>query len=714
VRTTFRVAALACAIAGVAVSAPAAWADDWIEPPVPLDTPAFFNNSDPDPVVAANARGDVVAAWELDIAPGEFACCLALRVAYRPAGGQFSVQTVAGSALVPASDPSVGIDDAGNAIVAWQASGAFEAVQYAVRPAGGSQWNVAELAGTSQQPAEDVVVAVAGGGAATFVWRRKNSPGDTHYLQAVRRAPDGAFGAVDNVTSPGSTTLDVRLPAAVATTASGDTTAAWVERDGSAPPVMYDLQAARAASGDFGAPGSITSQQAANAGFEVPGVVGQAIALDSQARAVLVFLRVVNPLAGQLELEYVTRSGSAAFGTTPVDIATGEVTGIPDVAVDSQGNAVAVWNRKTANNRLVEARARPAGGSFGQVQTLSDAAVTATVNSQEVAFDSDDAAIAVWSLCEVAGCRVHTARRPSGSDFGAVDILTPFGSYNGTRVAADGDGNAVAVWSQFANPKVAQLATFDGGLPRLSSISVPGAGATGQSLAFSAAAFDTWSPVQIGWSFGDGQSATGAAASHAFSAPGTYNVTVTAQDAAGNTATETRAVQVSSPVSPSGIDADGDGFTAGQDCNDGNAAIRPGATEVRGNAIDENCDGRAQPFLSIVSPVSVSWRVEGARTTLVRLRLRRLPSGASVQLRCSGRGCPFNRKSAGRPRRNALNALPAFGRRRTVAAGATLEVRITAPGRIGKVVRYTARSGKLPKVAALCLRPGARSPQRSC
>ena len=112
--------------------------------------------------------------------------------------------------------------------------------------------------------------------------------------------------------------------------------------------------------------------------------------------------------------------------------------------------------------------------------------------------------------------------------------------------------------------------------------------------------------------------------------------------------------------------------------------------------------------------MSLSWSVAGPRTTLVRLRLRLLPAGAAVQLRCSGPGCPFKRKSAGRPRGGKLDALPAFGRKRTLRAGATLEVRITAPGRIGKVVRYKARDGKPPKATTLCLRPGARTPQRSC
>ena len=41
-----------------------------------------------------------------------------------------------------------------------------------------------------------------------------------------------------------------------------------------------------------------------------------------------------------------------------------------------------------------------------------------------------------------------------------------------------------------------------------------------------------------------------------------------------------------------GVDGDSDGFNSRVDCNDANAAIRPGAPEVFGNGIDEDCNGR--------------------------------------------------------------------------------------------------------------------------
>ena len=54
------------------------------------------------------------------------------------------------------------------------------------------------------------------------------------------------------------------------------------------------------------------------------------------------------------------------------------------------------------------------------------------------------------------------------------------------------------------------------------------------------------------WSFGDGGQAGGAAATHTYASPGTYNATLTVRDARGATGTATIAVTVTAPAGRSG------------------------------------------------------------------------------------------------------------------------------------------------------------------
>ena len=85
----------------------------------------------------------------------------------------------------------------------------------------------------------------------------------------------------------------------------------------------------------------------------------------------------------------------------------------------------------------------------------------------------------------------------------------------------------------------------------------------------------------------------------------------------------------------------------------------------------------------------------------------------TVELRCSGRHCPFKRKhderAVGRPHQRAA---PIKRYRSRFRAGQTLELRITAPDKIGKVIRYPLKRGDTPVSRTLCLAPGAKSPTR--
>jgi hypothetical protein len=169
-------------------------------------------------------------------------------------------------------------------------------------------------------------------------------------------------------------------------------------------------------------------------------------------------------------------------------------------------------------------------------------------------------------------------------------------------------------------------------------------------------------------------------------------------------------------TAPTCLDADHDSFCAGQDCNDASAAIRPGAREVLGNRVDENCDGLAEPFPLLTTPVNGNWNVKGAKFTLKSLLLRTpLPKGLSAEIRCHGKRCPFKvRKLKGKIKKGTLDAYKSLGKKVRFRAGQTLEVRISAPGFNTKVYRIPLKKGKLPVGTTLCLPPDVKTPQRTC
>ncbi len=159
--------------------------------------------------------------------------------------------------------------------------------------------------------------------------------------------------------------------------------------------------------------------------------------------------------------------------------------------------------------------------------------------------------------------QIQASLRPPGGSFGSledvsgVQVHPEAGKSDAAAAAVGAGGQALIAWSADDRSGAANQRIFvserDANPPVIGSLTVPDATTAGTAVSMSAQASDSISAVSIGWDFNDGSRGAGSSLTHTFATPGSYTVTVTARDAAGDASTATRTINVApAPNTPTG------------------------------------------------------------------------------------------------------------------------------------------------------------------
>jgi hypothetical protein len=123
------------------------------------------------------------------------------------------------------------------------------------------------------------------------------------------------------------------------------------------------------------------------------------------------------------------------------------------------------------------------------------------------------------------------------------------------------------------------------------------------------------------------------------------------------------------------------------------------------------------PQLRLMSPfpvVRITGKVNRKGARIKRLTVR-APYGATVRVRCRGKGCPFRRTSrtlaaVGKAKTPAKTVRIKRLEHRLLRGGASVKVFVSRQGELGKYTRFLIRKSKPPRRTDLCLEPGATEP----
>ena len=391
-----------------------------------IETDAGYLQSPPQ--IAFDPDGNAIAVWAQH--DGTEVSIWANR--YTPSTGWGTAELIETNNVGYTENPQIAIDAAGNAIAVWDQWDGIRRNIWANRyNARTDSWGTAESIETNSAGAKSPQIAIDASGNAIAVWSQSNDIWVNHYI------PNFGWGTAQLIESDDGSAFSPQI----AIDTKGNAIAVWTQDNGS----HYSIWANRytASNGSWGTAQLIENDDTGNA-------YSPQIAIDSNGNAIAVW----EQSGGIWANHYIPGSG---WGTTAESTHAVNADD-PRIAIDANGNAIVVsrqwdgWNAKIQANRYTAST-----DSWGSAE-LIDSGYTGVANpNPQIAMDANGNAIAVWGQNDGNRDKTFTNRYTPGWGWGTTQLLgnnpdagTPRSLLEGTQpaIAIDHNGNAIALWAQ--------------------------------------------------------------------------------------------------------------------------------------------------------------------------------------------------------------------------------------------------------------------------
>jgi len=220
---------------------------------------------------------------------------------------------------------------------------------------------------------------------------------------------------------------------------NGNAIAVWTQWDGS----LNSIWANRYEIGiGWGIPELIENNNSGDA-------MSPQVTMNSDGSAIVVFEQYEGWIRSDIcanRYEVGTGWGTAE----PIETNTSVSAYAPRVAMDSNGNAIAVWQQWDGIRENISANRYEVGTGWGNATYIATNNLFGAYNAQ-VAMDGNGNAIAVWQQSDGIRNNIWANRYEIGTGWGTSELIqsNPSEWADSPRVAMDSIGNAFTVWPQW-------------------------------------------------------------------------------------------------------------------------------------------------------------------------------------------------------------------------------------------------------------------------